>query len=292
MGEVTGQKVAGMFPKTLETMLNILILENGLRSWSIYDDKFGVSVRLRFDSGIHGSVADRVDIESSHARTITNNTYKKKTPSQIRRDSQRKTLRAKRQRLHSQNEVENERSNNDEQVQTKIDDTPVKVECKPPGDETLFMMPLTPIEIDLGGNESTCSDQHPDMSKEYERQDLRPQLFAKCTNCDESPEKCNHVCDDNTTIMSDDCDILSNKSKSSQAEFVAKNEKSNELRCYLSERSKWHSKEKLYRCKSCMLYLCLWCKVSKISNDPLYQCCENINITNFETEVPYVAYPP
>ena len=288
MGEVTGQKVAGMFPKTLETMLNILILENGLRSWSIYDDKFGVSVRLRFDSGIHNSVAGHVDIGSSHASTTTNNTYRRKTPSQIRRDSQRKTMRAKRQRLHSQNEVENERSNNDEEVQKEIDDTPVNVECKPPEDDTLFMAPLTPIEIDFGGNESTCSDQQHDISKEYEHQKRKPQKFAKCPNCDEVLEKWNHMCDDNVTVISNDHDISSNESESSENELVTEDGKFSELKCCLSESFEWHNKDRWYRCRSCMLYLCSWCKCN-----PFYKCCEDRNLSDIEIQVPRdISYPP
>ena len=62
----------------------------------------------------------------------------------------------------------------------------------------------------------------------------------------------NHACDDTTTVTSDDNDIYSNKSDSYNIEFVSENEKFGKLVCCMSESFEGH-KEKLYRCKSCML---------------------------------------
>ena len=52
MVEVAGYKVAECLPKTLLKMLDTLC-EHKVKTWNIYPDQFGISVRIRFDIG-HG----------------------------------------------------------------------------------------------------------------------------------------------------------------------------------------------------------------------------------------------
>ena len=48
MDEVAGQKVAEMLPKMLLKMMGAL-MENGIKSWQIYDNKYSIDLRIRFD---------------------------------------------------------------------------------------------------------------------------------------------------------------------------------------------------------------------------------------------------
>ena len=48
MNEVAGQKVAEMLPKMLLKMMGAL-MENGIKSWQIYDNKYSIDLRIRFD---------------------------------------------------------------------------------------------------------------------------------------------------------------------------------------------------------------------------------------------------
>ena len=292
MGEVTGHKVSGKFPKTLESMLDILLVENGLRSWSIYDDKFGVSVRLRFDSGMHTDGAGIVDMQGTQANTQANiHSYSRKTPSQIRRDTQRRTLRAKRQRTHSDNEIENERTNDVEENVSELFNTPIDVACEPPKEDTLQLTPLTPIKIEFGDTERLCVIENGSELNQNEHQEMKEsEHVVNCPNCDEPIEKWNHVCGEKTTVTSDDYEIVSCKFESSQ--LVSKRCKLGELVCCIDEENGWHAKQKLHRCHSCMFYVCNTCR-PKIRKGHIPGCCENMKLSEFETRVPYdIAYPP
>ncbi len=48
MDEVAGQKVAEMLPKMLLKMMGAL-MENGIKSWQIYDNKYSIDLRIHFD---------------------------------------------------------------------------------------------------------------------------------------------------------------------------------------------------------------------------------------------------
>ena len=95
MGTVVGNQIAGSLPKALQSMLNVLVASNNLRSWQIYNDSLGISVRLRFDHD--GGCVDRGDregnvyMQSSQPNTAQQTqptAYCKKSPSHVKRDTQ------------------------------------------------------------------------------------------------------------------------------------------------------------------------------------------------------------
>ena len=104
MAASTGTKPAEGLPKTLWNMLSILLEENGLRSWQVYSDNQGVSVRMRFYNGENGQVTSGQKVS-----------FSKKTPSQSRRDtkrSQEKRITRQMARNGNGDEVEKPRADN------------------------------------------------------------------------------------------------------------------------------------------------------------------------------------
>jgi hypothetical protein len=70
-------------PKTLENLLGCLLSENGLVSWQIFEEKSShVVVKIRFANGHCDPKAERQPTE-----TVT--AYKRKSPSQVKRDQAR-----------------------------------------------------------------------------------------------------------------------------------------------------------------------------------------------------------
>ena len=151
MGSVVETEIAGRLPKVLQQMLDVLVASNTLRSWQIYNDNMGISVRLRFDGGNadRGDMQGNVMIGSQPTTTHVQTTaYCKKSPSHIRRDTQRKILKAKRQRL-DEVEIETERQDDANQVHFEHDIDSPNMVCDPPSDDTLTLSPLLPISIDF-----------------------------------------------------------------------------------------------------------------------------------------------
>ena len=104
MAASTGPKPAEGFPKALWNMLNVLLDENGLRSWQIYSDNQGVSVRMRFNTGENGGQNGQV----TSGQKVT---FSKKSPSQNRRDEKRvQERRITRQMARNDDEVEKPRT--------------------------------------------------------------------------------------------------------------------------------------------------------------------------------------
>ena len=115
MDEVAGQKVAEMLPKMLLKMMGAL-MENGIKSWQIYDNKYSIDLRIRFDHECKAMAASSEFVykQGSEADTTPTHTkpasYHRKPPSHIKRDLNRRIARAKRQRLDDSNEMENDRT--------------------------------------------------------------------------------------------------------------------------------------------------------------------------------------
>ena len=182
MAAVAEPKVAEMLPNTLVKMMQTLSV-NGIRSWQCYTDRIGISLRIRFypDGSVGGLAADNNN--TVHASSVymdkpniallpLHTGYSKKTPSQIRRDHSRKTLRAKRQRVESDSDGENERKNETEDISYVKCDTPLLVSCAAPEEDTLILEPLTPIKVDFCENEETCKVKNGDqLSDVYDEKD-------------------------------------------------------------------------------------------------------------------------
>jgi hypothetical protein len=70
-------------PKTLENLLGCLLAENGLLSWQIFEERSShIVVKIRFGNGHCGPTT-----ENQSTETVT--TYRRKPPSQVKRDHAR-----------------------------------------------------------------------------------------------------------------------------------------------------------------------------------------------------------
>jgi len=282
-------------------MLNVLCLENGLRSWQIYDDKHGVSVRIRFDGD--SACADM----STHVNTQLHNkhrqtAYTKKTPAQYRRDSKRKIIRAKRQRIESETDIENERTFEHGNTSTLNCDTPVHVSCGPPSEDTVTLEPLTPIRVNFENftnDHGTCKIEAGDdfsiASIESEIKSIGNEdggAGVKCPNCNENMLNWNHTCDEKTEAVNvielenDTGQSIENTGQKNTYETIYETEKDDESEecdktsCFIETFDKTakrnHCKiEKCFKCDACLKYVCLYCRNwMKFGSDPNYpKCC-------------------
>jgi hypothetical protein len=196
-------------------MLDVLTASNNLRSWQIYNDRLGISVRLRFEHGgssvAAGSTQGNVYMASTEPGSTQQTqatAYSKKSPAHVRRDTQRRISRAKRRRTESDG-VENERKNESILIQEEIDhnimESPTYV-CQPPVEDTLTVSPVVPITLDF---EMDTLDQFHDYPKSDELLDHSCDAAAaavlsepeqdteivQCPNCNEKMEEWNHVCE-------------------------------------------------------------------------------------------------
>ena len=81
----TGYRPASELPKSLWSIMSVLMKENGLRSWQVYSEKVGVSIRIRFGQPENGGQAPM-----SEGSKIC---FNRKSPSQIKRDERKATER-------------------------------------------------------------------------------------------------------------------------------------------------------------------------------------------------------
>jgi len=236
MGEATGYKAAGRLPKTLEDMLNVLLEENGLRSWQIYTDNLGVSCRIRFGhcSSVAGSshVVDKVASSTMSHTTAPSKpkhtAYARKSPAQLRRETTRIILRAKkRQRTLDEHFVNIETERHEEceisSVPSLFDLSPITVSCDPSKDHVFFQAPITPIKLDKFDNETTCKMQYKAVASpvvaEVDIPDAAPQM-PLCSCCDKEMMDAFHVCSDNSDASSEDSVITIKTTSASKVSDV------------------------------------------------------------------------
>ena len=305
MDEAAGIKATGKFPKALLIMLNTLIDGNGLRSWQIYTDNFGISARLRFG---HGGSSEFVYAENAinplNQKTTTYTKYSKKTPAQIRRDTTRKTLRAKRQRIETYSDIENERSLEHVEVSADKFDTPIHVSCVPPAEDILFIEPLTPIKLDFVQKDYDTHKMEAgeDLSVAYtsETNSIESETVAiKCPNCNENMLDWDHICHEKMqeNIQTTDQKRMSGttdetENEGGRIENVPKLMKVHNGQSYtyytycgLAEQKLGeglgHSATSYHRCMSCNKFVCYNCSSSyfrwKIPNAPI--CCKNVKLS-------------
>jgi hypothetical protein len=216
MAEVAGNKVAECLPKTLLKMLDTLC-EHEVKTWNIYSDRFGISVRIRFDIGEKVAGSDVYMQGTDQARQQHNTAYTRKSPSQHRRDTERKILRAKKRKMEDvdrteeNSETENERKNEIKDRSIYQLDTPLEISCEPPVEDTLVLSPLSPIKLKFLQNELKCKtelgnvmvmeeDTYYDTNVQFVNEIVPP----KCPNCYESVMKWDHVCDSKSSDTIED----------------------------------------------------------------------------------------
>ncbi len=69
-------------PKCLEDLLNTLIENNNLRSWQIYGEKYGVTLKIRFGVPENGH-------QTNDNNVLERQSFSKKAPSRMKRDADR-----------------------------------------------------------------------------------------------------------------------------------------------------------------------------------------------------------
>lgn len=228
MDEVAGQKVAEMLPKMLLKMMGAL-MENGIKSWQIYDNKYSIDLRIRFDHECKAMTAGSnvVYMQGSQADTTPTHTqpvsYCRKPPSHIKRDMNRRIARAKRQRLEDSDEIENERF--DESKETIFDSyTSPEIICEPPREDTLLLSPVLPISIDFGSIKCNQIDNCEEKNVCKGEPEIKlPEVGFKCPNCDEVMENASHVCNEVADATEDA--ISENKSETTGASSYDKMQK-------------------------------------------------------------------
>ena len=299
MGEVAVYKVAGILPNTLQTMLNVLCIENGLRSWQIYEDKHGVSVRIRFDvdSAVNSACPDSTTNVNTQQRHIA---YTKKTPAQHRRDSKRKILKAKRPRLESETDIENERTFEHGNTSTLNCDTPVHVSCVPPAEDTITLEPLTPIRVNFENFENGYDTRKIDAGDDFSIASIESEtksignedVGVKCPNCNKNMVNWNHTCDENAEAVNviefenDTGQSIENTDLKITSETICETEKDDECvefdktSCFIATFDKTrnhYTLNKFFKCDACLKYACLCCRNwVKFGSDPNYpKCCPN-----------------
>ena len=146
MGEVAVSKVTGKLPGTLLEMLDVLVTSNGLHSFQIYSDSYGVSVRIRFGHDGSGNVcvdsAGHTGSQAHNSKTNGHMAFTKKTPSQVKRDQKRRIVKAKKRKL-SPDDTCPEIVRAEDSSFYEITDTPEKV-CDR-SEDTLVVPPTSPL---------------------------------------------------------------------------------------------------------------------------------------------------
>ena len=313
MGEVAGNKAAECFPKILLKMLDTLS-EHEVKSWNIYPDRFGIALRIRFEHEERYNVdivdsASHVDMDGGttparqhkhtntthldhYARKSQHTAYTRKTPSESERDAQRKILRAKSQRVDDEN-------TSDKSFETVRDvrtgecmssneiDTPTLV-CCDRGEDTILLSPLPPIEVDFSLTENICEIETCDgevYSEEIAKSEevsSTVDVSLNCPCCDKQMIDHNHICD------SSNSDTEEHVPSQVLCEYVPKLPKlkqTSEIICLLSEREAdvMHS-IKRFRCHSCMVHICIFCKSRMKRQNTASICCENMYLSDIELD--------
>ena len=309
MAEVADYKVAECMPRTFQTMLNVLCTENGLRSYQIYNDKFGVSVRIRFDcdrSGAGIACMSRQQLNSTTKHT-TNTSYVKRPPSHNRRETERKLLRAKRQRR----DIEEERNSDLDESHIRILESPLKVCCER-GEENIFVAPVTPLKMDMLKAENSCKmsyDEHLRSSPKVIEEEVADSVL-KCPCCNEQMCDAFHTCKLHSSFDTiTDEEILDNSSetcKNGDAEMEEYNDGCDVVKnvpkltkvydkkkipyytyCSIAHEhsDRPHSNLEYYLCKCCLSFVCFTCFYKyfmwNTPNSPI--CCANEDIP----DIPY-----
>jgi len=308
MGEVADYKVAGILPNTLQTMLNVLILENGLRSWQIYDDKFGVSVRVRFgsDSQPSSSVTCPDSSLNIHAKPFHSTTkhtpasYTKKPPAQYRRENARKIMKAtrplKRQRTIDEHLTPIEQERASDMITTDVSMCESPMICCDRLENDIWVAPVSPIQIELNTQRS-CSLMYGTNLVSSPVADLSGKtddVLVKCPCCGEEMEDASHMC--SLDASSDSSDTVSDFEKERNGSTVVRNVpqkvKANDILnrsyytyCFLGQNTSTtsHSGAEYYQCKSCCLYVCYTCFSRYFrTNNPGPKCCQNADIPDIK----------
>ncbi len=162
MAAQTGHSPACGIPISLQNMLDVLMDQNGLKSWQIYSEKFGVTVKLRFGQPENGGQVHESETNSSVKKV----SYTKKSPSQLKRDQQKACERritrskGKDKSKIEENDCELPRNDNSESITSPITShafSPIHVH------ETTPEQPSLLIESHISDHDTSGNQHTPDM---------------------------------------------------------------------------------------------------------------------------------
>ena len=220
MAATTGKEPSVELPKQLQDMLEVFLRDNCVRSWSVYSEHIGSTIKIRLQP-----VAAMLAVQPQPHRQHVNKTitatgipavtptmhYSRKSPCHVKRDIQRCN---KRPRVHSS--PESARIDDVSAILGQLD-SPESVSCER-GEESLVLSPVVPIEIKFTKNDSdelnACKISDGDVLIKPKSVPVdETKIIVRCLCCDEEFADENHTCEsDNNmsdTMVSDmNCKVI------------------------------------------------------------------------------------
>jgi len=277
MDTITGIEPAVGLPKPLVDMLNHLTRDNYLRSWQIYSENIGFTVKIRFGQSMFmpqsGEAVHATNTQPAENTQPTENTqaavntttmhYARKPPTKLRRDTHRANT-YKRKRLNVESSPESARC--DDTSMIRDIDTPESV-CCDHMEENVTIPPVLPVILDF--------DDHKDsMTCETSKKYFLTKKTIECECCGEPMMDGNHTCEISTALDStieSDTNIASEIENDQSSCFMGKMQAG----CY-SEL--YGTNVDMYRCYGCGGSCCDLClkKYRIASKYNCFTCCRKM----------------
>ena len=207
MEAATGTKPGVELPQPLQTLLAVLMRENSIRSWSLYSEYIGTTLKIRFDTA---AIAERQSpMHDRHVNTTEGAAhYTRKGPAKLRRDRHRalKTIHSKKRPRIDDEESEPEVAREAENILDEPIDSP-EIVATDRYEDSLVLLPMTPIQISLEPTESNMCEIPAsklivkDQCLDKKSDGARKIVAIECPNCNELMTNASHVCDDVSTII-------------------------------------------------------------------------------------------
>ncbi len=273
MDTITGIEPAVGLPKPLVDMLNHLTRDNYLRSWQIYSENIGFTVKIRFGQvdmfTVMPQPAEAVqasNTQQTENTQLAGNTqqihYARKPPTKLRRDTHRANT-YKRKRLTVESSPESARDDDTSMIRNI--DTPASV-CCDHMEENITIPTVSPLILDFDDHKELMTCETP---KDY----VLKEKTIDCACCGEPMMDGNHTCEIDTAL---------NSTIESDANISI--EIDDQGSCFMSERqancySELEGKNvDLYKCYGCGGSCCDWClKKYDIANKyHCFTCCRKM----------------
>ena len=215
METITGRKPAVGLPKQLENMLGHLLRENNIKSWQLYGERIGCTLKIRFMEAdmftCSGRLPEPATDTHSHNKQLATVHYSRKPPCKLRRDQHRageynSNLNIEKSRKRQRHDSSPEIARSESLSMDVTADSPASVCCEPPTEENVILAPIAPLKLDFGKDniESEISNmgkildgdllvEHDDLVEpEIDYDDA---MAMACQCCGMPMVDANHVCD-------------------------------------------------------------------------------------------------
>ena len=258
-------------PKMLRNILQTLLKDNNIRSWSLYSD-VDTTLKIRFEQAdIAGTALSRTHDQNGNTASQAVH-YMRKPPCKQRRDtmhSHQYKLNRNRKRQRVESTPEMARDCDTSTVQCL--DTPESAFCDHI-EEKLILMPIAPVELIFDNNDDmNCKIIDGDILIENSNGSVN----WEC--CDEPMIDGNHICDDTASNSTTDTCLTKNSD--------TKDSHDSSVFCFIAEKNesyapKVHDSD-LSICHGCGRYCCRTCLVTYGLHDKSrwrwYACCKNMS---------------